>query len=56
MRHKLQQRIVTALILAGGLIASVVFLSLPGLALLFGGVVVIAAWAWSRLSGLSNTA
>ena len=36
MRRKLEQRIVTALVLAGVLIASVVLLPLPGLAVLFG--------------------
>ncbi len=51
MRHKLKQRIVTGLALAGSLIAAVVLLSLPGLAVVFGLVVAIASWEWSRLAG-----
>ena len=54
MRRKLEQRIVTALVLAGVLIASVVLLPLPGLAVLFGLVVTISAWEWSGLAGLAG--
>lgn len=51
MRHKLKQRIATALVLGGILIAALVLLPLPGLAALFGVVVSIAAWEWSGLAG-----
>lgn len=47
----LKQRVITALIMAGLFLAAVVFLSLPWLALLFGILVCLGAWEWSRLSG-----
>jgi phosphatidate cytidylyltransferase len=56
MRHKLKQRIATGVTLAGGLISAVVLLSLPGLALVFGAVVAIAAWEWTRLAGYNHVA
>ena len=54
MRRNLQQRIVTALVLVGILVTAVVFLPLPGLALLFGMVVTISAWEWARLAGYAD--
>ncbi|MEE4190982.1 MAG: phosphatidate cytidylyltransferase [Halieaceae bacterium] len=54
MRHKLKQRIATGLALAGSLIAAVVLLPLPGLALVFALVVAIASWEWSRLAGFQS--
>ena len=53
MRRELQLRIITGVSLAGALIAAVVMLPLPGLAAVFGGVVAISAWEWSRLSGFA---
>jgi len=50
----LKQRIITAVILALGLIGALVWLSLPALALILGGVVAIAAWEWSALVGLQK--
>jgi phosphatidate cytidylyltransferase len=47
----LRQRIITALVLAGILLASIVFLPLPGLALLFAVFVGLGAWEWSRMAG-----
>jgi phosphatidate cytidylyltransferase len=47
----LKQRVITAVIMAGLFLAAVVFLSLPWLALLFGILVCLGAWEWSRLSG-----
>ena len=54
MRPNLKQRIVTAVILGGGLVAAVAFLPLPALAALFGAVVIISAWEWTRLAGLAQ--
>lgn len=51
MRPKLKQRIATALVLGGILIAALVLLPLPGLAALFGTVVAIASWEWTGLAG-----
>ena len=56
MRHKLKQRIVTGVSLGAGLIGAVVLLPLPGLAALFGAVVGIAAWEWTRLAGYRHVA
>ena len=56
MRHKLKQRIVTGVLLAGGVIAAVAFLPLPALAAVFGAVVAIAAWEWTRLAGYQHPA
>jgi phosphatidate cytidylyltransferase len=44
--------VITAVILVVTLITAVLTLPLAGLALLFGGVVAIAAWEWSRLMSL----
>jgi len=50
----LKQRIITALLLAGGLIAALVFLPLLPLSLVFGAVVLIAAWEWATLAGYQS--
>jgi phosphatidate cytidylyltransferase len=55
MQRQLEQRIVTAVVLVGVLISAVALLPLPGLALVFGLVVTLSAWEWSRLAGLSQT-
>ncbi len=56
MRHKLKQRIITGVTLAVGLIAAVVLLPLPWLASVFGAVVAISAWEWTRLAGYQHIA
>jgi len=45
----LRQRVITALVLAGGLLSALFLLSLPPLAAVLGAVVAISAWEWSRL-------
>jgi phosphatidate cytidylyltransferase len=47
----LRQRVITALIMAGLFLAGVAFLPLPWLAFLFGVLVCLGAWEWSRLCG-----
>lgn len=47
----LRQRIITAVIMAGLFLAAVIFLPLPALAVLFGVMVSLGAWEWSRLAG-----
>lgn len=49
----LKQRIITGVILAASLIAAVMLLPLPQLALALGAVVAIATWEWSALAGFS---
>jgi phosphatidate cytidylyltransferase len=51
-----KQRLLTALLLIPLVVGSVVFLSSQQIALLFAGVVGLAAWEWSRLAGLHSTA
>jgi phosphatidate cytidylyltransferase len=47
----LRQRVITALVLAGILVSSLVFLPVPGLAVFFAGFVGLGAWEWSRMAG-----
>lgn len=47
----LRQRVITALIMAGVFLSSIIFLPLPGLAVLFGVIICLGAWEWSRLAG-----
>ena len=47
----LKQRVITALIMAGVFLSAIVFLPLPALAVLFGVLVSMGAWEWSRLAG-----
>jgi phosphatidate cytidylyltransferase len=49
----LKQRVITALIMVGVFLAAIVFLPLQGLAVLFGLIVVMGGWEWSRLAGWS---
>ncbi len=56
MQRNLEQRIVTGVALAGGVIAAVALLPLPALAALFGAVVAISAWEWTRLAGFGQPA
>ncbi len=48
----LKQRIITAVVLAAIIIGAIVVLPPIGLAGLFGLVVLLALWEWSRLSDL----
>ncbi len=50
----LKQRVVTALILVGALVACLYYLNVAGLALVFGLVVAAGSWEWSRLAGLES--
>jgi phosphatidate cytidylyltransferase len=50
----LKQRVITGLIMAGLFLAAVIFLPLPGLALLLGILVSMGAWEWTRLAGLNS--
>ena len=50
----LKQRVITALIMAGLFLAAIAFLPLPGLALLFGILVGMGAWEWSRMAGFQS--
>lgn len=52
----LKQRIITAIILITIIGAGIVLLPLTGLAALFGVLVVIAAWEWAAIAGLSSAA
>jgi phosphatidate cytidylyltransferase len=45
----LKPRIITALIMAGLFLSAVIFLSLPWLALIFGILICLGGWEWSRL-------
>lgn len=47
----LRQRVITALVLVAMLVAAVSLLPLPGLALFFAAVAMIAVWEWSDLAG-----
>ncbi|MDH4040754.1 MAG: phosphatidate cytidylyltransferase [Gammaproteobacteria bacterium] len=47
----LRQRVITAVVMASLFLAAVAFLSLPWLALLFGILICLGAWEWSRLCG-----
>ncbi len=50
----LRQRVVTALIMAGLFLAGIALLPLPWLALIFGVLIAMGAWEWSRLAGWST--
>jgi phosphatidate cytidylyltransferase len=47
----LRQRVLTALVMAGVFLAAILFLPPAGLALLFGAIVALGGWEWSRLAG-----
>ena len=47
----LKQRVITAVIMAGLFLAAVAFMSLPWLALIFGILICLGGWEWSRLCG-----
>jgi phosphatidate cytidylyltransferase len=47
----LKQRVITALIMAGLFLSAIAYLPLPALALLFGVLIGLGAWEWSRMSG-----
>lgn len=50
----LKQRIITALIIAPISIACVFFLNLTGFSLFIGMIIVVSAWEWANLGGLSG--
>ncbi len=50
----LKNRILTALVLAPLVILAVLFLPVQGFALLWGAIILIAAWEWADLAGLSG--
>ena len=50
----LKQRIITAVILIGALIAALWFLNPFQLSLVFGGLVLLGAWEWANLSSLTT--
>ena len=52
----LKQRVVTAIILIALLVGSLIFLPTPAVAVVFGLFAIIAAWEWTRLSGLTRIA
>lgn len=47
----LRQRVITAVIMASLFLGAIAFLPLPALALVFGVLVCLGAWEWSRLAG-----
>lgn len=47
----LRQRVITALVMAGLFLASVLFLPYKALAVFFGALVLAGGWEWSRLAG-----
>ena len=47
----LRQRIITAVMLVAGFLAAIVFVSLPGLAVIFGIIVTVGGWEWARMAG-----
>jgi len=53
---KLQQRILTALLILPLPVAAVLLLSTPYLSLCFGLVLVLAAWEWAVLAGIASRA
>lgn len=53
---KLQQRVLTALLIVPLPIAAVLLLSTPYLALCFGLILLLGAWEWASLSGIATSA
>jgi phosphatidate cytidylyltransferase len=47
----LKQRVITGVIMALAFLAAIFFLSLQGLAVVFGIIVALGGWEWSRLAG-----
>jgi phosphatidate cytidylyltransferase len=50
----LRQRVITGLAMAGAFLAAILFLPLPWLAFVFGVVVSLGGWEWSRLAGWAS--
>ena len=50
----LQQRFITAVVLAGLFVAAVAWVPTVGLALVFGGVALLAGWEWAALAGWTH--
>jgi phosphatidate cytidylyltransferase len=47
----LRQRVITGIVLATGFLTAIVFVPLPGLAAIFGIIVVLGGWEWARMAG-----
>ena len=47
----LRQRVITSLVIVAGFLAAIAFVPVPGLAVVFGIIVVQGGWEWSRLAG-----
>jgi phosphatidate cytidylyltransferase len=47
----LRQRVITGIVLATGFLTAIVFVPLPGLAVIFGIIVVLGGWEWARMAG-----
>lgn len=50
----LETRVITALVIIPLLVSAVLLLSVKSLAFIFGVVIIIGAWEWSRLSGFTS--
>lgn len=50
----LKERIITAVVIVLALLAALAYLSMPVLSVVFGLIVLLAAWEWSDLSGLAS--
>ena len=51
----LKQRVITGIIMASAFLAAIFFLSLQALAVVFGIIVALGGWEWSRLAGWEAT-
>ncbi len=51
----LQQRFITAVVLAGLFVTAVIWLPTLGLALVFGAVALLAGWEWAALAGWTHS-
>lgn len=51
----LRQRIITGLVMVAGFLTAIVFVPLPGLAVIFGIIVVLGGWEWARMAGWQSS-
>ena len=51
----LRQRVITGLVLATGFLTAIVFVPQPGLAAIFGIIVVLGGWEWARMAGWQSS-
>lgn len=56
LKEMLKQRVITALIMAGAFLATIMFLPLIWQAVIFAVVVALGGWEWSRLAGWNTAA